>query len=81
MTPASVMDGLLVGRNDFWAPNEALTRFGFPPASQDLIGLPELGAGGTGGLVFPGPPQPKQDTAFGLQQSGEPRLWPLTPHT
>ena len=50
MAPTGVMDGLLVGRNDFRALNEVLTRSGFPPARQDLIRLPELGAGGTGGL-------------------------------
>ena len=50
MAPAGVMDGLSVDRNDCWALNEVLTRFGFPPASQVLIRLPEFGAGRTGGL-------------------------------
>ena len=50
IAPACVMNGLLVGRNDFRTPNEVLTRFGFPSVSQNVIRLPELGAGGTGSL-------------------------------
>ena len=74
------MDGLLVGRNDFRAPDEVLTRFDFPPASQDLIRLPEFGAGGADSLGFPRLTAAEADHRIQLANSGEPRLWPLTPH-
>ena len=53
MAPAGIMNGLVMVRDDLWAPNEVLARFGFPPASQDLDRLPELEAGGRGSLGLP----------------------------
>ena len=50
MAPAGVMDGLLMGRDDLWAPDEMLARPGPPSACQDLVGLPELPECGAGGL-------------------------------
>ena len=50
MAPAGVMDGLLMCRDDIWAPDEILARPGPPSARQDLVGLPELRACGAGGL-------------------------------
>ena len=52
MAPAGIVDGPLMGCHELRAVNEVLTRLGLPSASQDLIRLPELGAGGVGGRVF-----------------------------